>query len=110
MKFLFWKKAPAPLDVLAEQLEVVIKAGRRCAYDLKHAASDVNDPEMRRIFSSRADTWLTIFAPVDGPKDYVSRLNREINQLQRDIRALKAEAKKHGLDFDYLDFWGDHDD
>ncbi len=76
------QKDDSPEFLQKELFELQTKAGRRCAYDLVHAADGIRDPEQRELFRNRAKLWLTIFNPSDGIKDYRNRLHRDIFDLE----------------------------
>jgi len=80
-----------------ELMELVVKAGRRCAYDLAHAADSLSDSGQRDIFRARAQHWLGIFNPANGPKDYRHRLHQELVMQDFRIERLKALCIKHGV-------------
>ena len=77
--------------MLLEQYTLVLKAARRCAYDLGHAASECKDRDMGKLYHARHNMWLEIFSPTGG-KDYRHDLHRQIAQLEREIEDLKAES------------------
>ena len=93
---------PVPERVNREQLELVVKAGRRCAHDLAHAASDVvyspyPKDERSKFWAERARHWEEVFYPGDDGKNYRSRLHREIARLEQLCR-------DNGIDPDELPF------
>lgn len=86
-----------------EQNELLLKAARRCAYDLKHCAEtltvqgSIGDRNIGTMFARRADMWIAIFVPEDGPKDYRHRLHAAIVDKDRTIDKLVARCKEHGI-------------
>lgn len=89
-----------PEQANKELLELTIKAARRCAYDLRHAADEMPKGEFRDILSGRAVGWLTIFDPTNGPKDYRHRLHRDIVMLEMENERLIELLKSKGIDPD----------
>lgn len=86
-----------PEQANSELLELVIKAGRRCAYDLQHASDDIPGNQ-GGILRDRADMWLRIFDPAHGPKDYRSRLHTTITELEMRVQGLLELCHKVGID------------
>jgi len=98
-----------PQQIQAELLELITKAGRRCAYDLRHAADLCADRAVGEEFRERADMWLKIFNPANGPKDYRNKFHHEIYALERRLHQMAELAKKHGAsqeDIDVVQMWG----
>lgn len=95
-----FKKEITPYSEMQELLELMIKSGRRCAYDLSHAASDLSfkHPEKADMYGCRANMWLTIFDPAKGGKDYRSSMHREIFQLECEVKRLKDLCIQNGVD------------
>lgn len=87
-----------PEQAQRELLELVVKAGRRCAYDLWHAAYQFPDRINRELYGSRAGMWLGIFNPANGLKDYRHQLHRDIATLEMEIRRLQKLCRDHGID------------
>jgi len=86
-----------------ELLELIVKAGRRCAYDLDHAAGMIHgDPYWRNKLGERAKYWLTIFDPADGPKDYQSRLMNRAEMAEYRLEKALALLDKHKIDHDIV--------
>lgn len=75
-------------------------AARRCAYDLKHAGSELEIAGSRfeNDYNERADMWLDIFTP-DGTKQYRHILHREITMQEIRIKEYKELLKKHNIPF-----------
>lgn len=80
------------------QLELMTKAGRRCAYDLRHAASCIHDPAEQQLFHDRAYMWLNVFNPGSDGKNYRHRLHIEIDRLETRIEKLVALCEAAGID------------
>lgn len=80
----------------------MIKAGRRCSYDLLHSAADQRTPEKSAFYNSRAHYWGTIFNPADGGSDYRHDLHRRISYLESELRSrtmkYKALLAEHGIE------------
>ncbi len=91
-----------PEEAQAELLELITKAARRCAYDLRHAAQDVAcnylKEERSKEWSERANMWLTIFNAADDPKNYRAGLHMKIFSLECQIEKLKKLCKEKGID------------
>jgi hypothetical protein len=87
-----------PSHHLAEQHLLIVLAARRCAYDLKHAASEVElaGDRYNSDYDKRAEMWLSIFTP-DGAKQYRSDLHREIAHLEFRIKNYQDTLKEHGI-------------
>ena len=81
-----------------ELLELIVKAGRRCAHDLTHAVDSIPDPVLRTAMRNRAEMWHAIFYPDNGPKDYRSQLHRDISRLEGQVARLKRLCEEHGID------------
>lgn len=81
----------------AELLEIIVKAARRCAYDLEHAADQIIDRKQSDMYHERAKMWQVIFNPANGPKDYRNSLHKEIWVKDMHIRKLKELCKKHNI-------------
>lgn len=106
----FWRLrallAPEPAGSQAELLRLMVRAGRRCAHDLQHAASDISvsyrhTPEDREAltiqWSERARLWQGIFYPVGGLKDYRDELHAEIEKLGDEVKRLKTLCLANGI-------------
>lgn len=93
-----FRKTITPYSEMQELLELMIKAGRRCAYDLKHASDDVSIGVTRNFYRTRANMWLTIFNPADAGKDYRSSMHREIFTLECEVKRLKDLCIQNGID------------
>lgn len=96
MNIFFWRKEE-PIDVMRELLEIAVKSGRRCAYDLKHSIGH-NSPEFEKILSDRADHWLTIFNSAQDMKNYRIRMHRSIEKLEDEVERLSVLCRKNGID------------
>lgn len=82
-----------------ELMEVLVKAGRRCAYDLRHAADYISDnKELRDMMYHRASHWIGVFNPGNDQKNYRQELHSIIENRERIIEKLKERCKEHGLD------------
>jgi hypothetical protein len=92
-------QSPPPDEFGAELYQLLIKAARRCAYDLRHCAAFVPPESIfdSSFFEERANHWLEIFEP-DGVKDYRHRLHREISTLELHNEGYKRLLKEHGIE------------
>lgn len=84
---LCWRFRKVPYQEFLEEYTLVLKAARRCAYDLGHAARHADDIELRELFSGRARIWQTIFSPT-GAKDYRHELHHDIDRLEDQVNRL----------------------
>lgn len=91
-----------PQEFFAQHLELLTKSARRCAYDLRHAADDVERymPASERYvdWGVRANMWLDIFSP-DGLKNYRTELHQEIMSLNVKIGALARRLKENDIEY-----------
>ena len=94
---LCWKHRNDTRYEMFEQYTLVLKAARRCAYDLRHAASGVKDEGESKIYHDRAYMWQEIFSPTGG-KDYRHRMHGEIRQLESEISRLLKVLKDNGIE------------
>jgi hypothetical protein len=92
IKKLFKREEKVPLDHLVEQHSLLIKAARRCAYDLRHCIQEI--PESNYKYSSpewwgeRANMWVDIFTE-DGAKNYRHKLHSEIFKMECEVNRLE---------------------
>lgn len=86
-----------PETMHREVVALITLAGRRCAYDLKHAAGDIKDPHFRKLYAERAAMWLEIFDPADGPKKYRHELHETIARLQYEKTKLIELCEANGV-------------
>ena len=77
--------AEDPIALQKEIHRLIVKAGRRCAYDLLHAAGTQKDAAEGEIYERRARMWLGIFNPADEGKSYRDRLHMDIMQLEGQV-------------------------
>jgi len=78
-----FRKEVDPFQVLIVEYEILIRAARRCAYDLCHAvdsipSDDFSAPELRE----RAHRWRVLFAKGNPGKDYRNTLHHRIDDLE----------------------------
>lgn len=94
-----------PEQAQAEMIELLTKAGRRCAYDLKHAADYMTgDVEFQKIMRDRADHFLSVFNPGNDQKNYRTRLHGIILNLENEVAKLKEVCRKYNISpFEYED-------
>lgn len=87
-----------PEGAIKEQLSLIVKAARRCAYDLRHAADMIPfEDTFSKVFRDRADHWLTVFNPADDGKNYRHRLHYDILDLESEVERLKKLCEAHGI-------------
>jgi hypothetical protein len=94
---------PMPERLHAEQVELLVKAARRCAHDLAHAGSDVYytpyDKKARaKFWAERAQMWLDMFYPGNDGKNYRHKLYSDIENLEQQVEELKRVCLEHGID------------
>lgn len=104
--------APVSIADYAEINRLLIKAGRRCAYDLKHAAGSIfyscpreawetqgnRAKEDYEIYERRAHMWLDIFNPADDGKQYRDRLHHTIDDAERKLEIAIELLKTNGIE------------
>jgi hypothetical protein len=97
-----WKYRNTPFFELADQYSLLLKAARRCSYDMSHCSSEL-DMALSRTnekaiidFHERSRMWLGLFNP-DGGKDYRHRLHHDINNLDLEISRLKRLCDEHKI-------------
>lgn len=82
-----------------EHIELLVKAGRRCAYDLKHATDFMKgDDDLRDALVKSYEKWLTVFNPGDDGKNYRHRLHHTIIELDRKCETLMAICKRNKIE------------
>jgi len=87
-----------PEQAIKEQIQLLVKAGRRCAYDLRRSADLMSeDDTFTPIMRDRATHWLTIFNPADDGKNYRHHLHNVIDRLESEVERLKKLCKDHGI-------------
>lgn len=98
-----WKHRNDTRFELLEQYVLILKAARRCGYDLRHAADklcwDEKDKEDFEFFSARAEGWLDIFAPT-GAKDYRHQLHMDIWNLESKVEKMKKVCDEAGVEYE----------
>lgn len=95
-QFLKWRNSPE--RHLAEVHELVVLAARRCAYDLLHAAGEIGESRYGTDYHGRANRWLEIFDPTDGPKRYRHELHDEIRRLRSRVKKYRQLLAANGID------------
>lgn len=90
-------------DYHYQQVELIYKAARRCAHDLAHAASYIQQKEEQQEFHARAQMWLQTFYLDGSGKNYRHRLHTEINELSAYADRLEARLEENGLSYSDLD-------
>lgn len=87
-----------------EQYTLVLKAARRCAYDLTHCAGDLslelsrNNEKSIVDYHKRSQMWQDIFSPTGG-KDYRHDLHYDIDKAEREVTRLQELCTKNGIDY-----------
>lgn len=79
------------LQEYQELNRLLIKAGRRCAYDLAHAAAGQRRPSMSKLYHDRAIYWQGIFIPDSYGTEYRDNLHREIANLKAELKDRTAK-------------------
>lgn len=80
----------SPFQYLSGIHDLLLKAARRCAYDLSHAASEISvTGGDSTLFYERAQMWQRTFSP-DGLKLYHSELSNKIQMLERELHDLRG--------------------
>ena len=89
-----------PEEAQNEYIELLVKAGRRCAYDLSHAADLVESysPEIKETFRLRAKHWQKVFNPGNDHKNYRAQLHAYIDQLEYKTHKLIKLLEERGID------------
>lgn len=86
-----------------ELMDVLVKAGRRCAYDLRHAADFMDsNRELQKTMYHRAAHWISVFNPGKEQKNYRQELHEIIRNREDIIEKIKARCKQHGIDISDL--------
>ena len=110
LRFLqYWKHRDTPHAHLAETLDLVTLAARRCAYDLKHAGNSLiirgsEGHETGEWYVERSRMWVDIFDPTDNGKHYRHALHREISQLEHRIEGYQKLLASHGIEDPHPNF------
>lgn len=102
---LSWLKSKEKVDEfyeLRQLLDIHIKAGRRCAYDLDHASGCIpykeNDMFGQEFWHERSKYWISVFNPGNDGKNYQSMLHNQMDKLERRIEELEEFIKEKGLE------------
>lgn len=97
LRWLFRDTPPAELYAMLDLLQMGL---RRCAYDLRHATSELR-PEsfLAGRLRKKCDHWLKLSNP-KGFKEYHAELYGEIDKLERELKKCREVMGEHGL---YLD-------
>jgi len=87
-----------PYAILRDQLELITKAGRRCAYDLAHAVDCMPQNDvLTELLRENVKMWKSIFNPGDDGKNYRHHLHNTINQLECEVERLKKLCEQHNI-------------
>lgn len=88
-------------DILSDTIEILeltIRAARRCAYDLKHAAEMVKDKYFTDIFRDNAQHYVKLFQSGNECKDYRHRLHRTISEHEITIERLRKVLEENKIE------------
>lgn len=99
------EKDYTPEQAQKEYIEILSKAGRRAAYDLRHAADFIRDPDdkdFREMMYARASHWQVVFNPGNDGKNYRHHLHFVIENLRNRNEQLIRRCKEHGIDISDL--------
>lgn len=90
-----------PFDGLMEAHNILIKSARRCAYDLRHAASLIDHghwSDLKDHLTRNAEHWVALFQSGNSIKDYQLELHREIDIRDREIVRLKKLLEANNIE------------
>lgn len=85
-------------DIAPELVSLLVKAGRRVSYDLKHTLPYISDKAMKEMFSERANYFLALFNMDTQGKDYRHRLHRDISDLEYEVKRLEGILDANGIE------------
>ena len=102
----WWIIRRMPVDHLRQLNTLLVMAGRRAAYDLLHAADDIvtlPEPTKRQLdhatmWRARGRTWLSVFNPADGGKNYLTEMHHDLRKQKREIERLRRLCAAHNID------------
>lgn len=98
-----WKHRNDTRFEFFEQYTLILKAARRCGYDLHHAAANMfwstTEDKEYKFYADRADGWLDIFSPT-GAKDYRHKLHMDIWNLEMKVKKLQKLCDENGIEHD----------
>lgn len=98
-----WKHRNDTRFEFFEQYTLILKAARRCAYDMNHCASDLSMANSQTGKKSLFDyhemsqMWQELFSPTGG-KDYRHRLHLNAWELESEIKRLKRLCADNNID------------
>ncbi len=91
-----FRKEVDPFQVLIVDYEILIRAARRCAYDLCHAADYIpSDEFVAAELRERGQHWAELFAKGNPGKDYRNQLHHRINELATALEKANDYCKKN---------------
>lgn len=93
-------KKKTPEDYQQELLRLIVKAARRCAYDLAHAVDYMEPGHMKELLRDRPARWLAIFNPADNGKNYRDELHENIRELEREVERLRNLCDENEIEWD----------
>lgn len=94
-----WKtKRGLDIEGYRELNRLLIKAGRRCAYDLAHASAGQRRVEEGELFHQRSQMWLGIFDAGDDGKNYRDRLHHTIDHLESKVENYRKFLSDKNID------------
>lgn len=91
----------AAFEELMEAHNILIRAARRCAYDLRHAAALIDKDhwsDLKQHLRRNAEHWVALFQSGNSVKDYQIQLHHEIEIRDRKILELKNLLRENGID------------
>lgn len=106
----WWLTKTAGVADYKEVNRLLIKAGRRAAYDLLHAADSLwrqGKIDISEYYRNRANMWLGIFNPLDDGIHYRDQLHMEISQLKNTVDRYRQYIKDNNLKYPDFDSIGE---
>ncbi len=95
-----WKHRNVLSHEFLEQYMLILKAARRCAYDLAHAGGNLYGTPYAEFYSKRARMWQNLFTP-QGGKDYRHDLHIKITDLESKLELLEELCEKNNIELPY---------
>ena len=86
-------------EIAGELVSLSIKAGRRIAYDLRHAVDEIPEGNSRKKrYRERSDYFLELFSIDSGIKDYRHSLQQENMLLEMRNESMLELLKENNVD------------
>ena len=98
-----------------EMFRLLTRAAARCAYDLRHAATEIwmadtasgkkstlAGKAVHEMYHERAEYWIKTFSP-KGVKDYRDELHHQIWDLESKVEKLRKILEEHGIEDPIVD-------